>query len=45
MEGCLVVATAENIPRLGQRLTAYARLALKAFGIDPGVAAGDPAAR
>lgn len=34
-EGCLVVANAENIPRLGERLTAYARLALKAFGIEP----------
>ena len=33
-EGCLVVAEAEKIPRLGGRLTAYARLALKAFGID-----------
>ena len=33
-EGCLVVANAENIPRLEGRLTAYARLALKAFGID-----------
>ena len=33
-EGCLVVADAEKIPRLGGRLTAYARLALKAFGID-----------
>lgn len=32
-EGCLVVANAANIPRLGGRLTAYARLALKAFGI------------
>lgn len=32
-EGCLVVASAEKIPRLGGRLTAYARLALKAFGI------------
>ena len=35
MEGCLVVASAGNIPRLGGRLTAYARLALKAFGIVP----------
>ena len=33
-EGCLVVADAEKIPQLGGRLTAYARLALKAFGID-----------
>jgi 8-oxo-dGTP pyrophosphatase MutT (NUDIX family) len=33
-EGCLVVANAENVPRLGGRLTAYARLALKAFGVD-----------
>jgi hypothetical protein len=33
-KGCLVVANAEKIPRLGGRLTAYARLALKAFGID-----------
>jgi hypothetical protein len=33
-EGCLVVANAEKIPRLEGRLTAYARLALKAFGID-----------
>lgn len=35
MEGCLVVANAENIPRLRGRLTAYAQLALKAFGIVP----------
>lgn len=34
-EGCLVVANADKIPRLGGRLTAYARLALKAFGIIP----------
>lgn len=33
-EGSLVVANAESVPRLGGRLTAYARLALKAFGID-----------
>lgn len=33
-EGCLVVANAEKIPRLGGRLTAYAQLALRAFGID-----------
>jgi 8-oxo-dGTP diphosphatase len=33
-EGCLVIANAEKIPRLGGRLTAYARLALRAFGID-----------
>jgi hypothetical protein len=33
-EGCLVVANAEKVPRLGRRLTAYARLALRAFGID-----------
>lgn len=33
-EGCLVVAHAGNIPRLGERLTAYARLALKAYGIE-----------
>ena len=33
-EGCLVVANAEKIPRLEGRLTAYARLVLKAFGID-----------
>jgi 8-oxo-dGTP diphosphatase len=33
-EGCLVVATAQRIPLLGGRLTAYAQLALKAFGID-----------
>lgn len=32
-EGCLVVADTANIPRLGGRLTAYARLALRAFGI------------
>jgi 8-oxo-dGTP pyrophosphatase MutT (NUDIX family) len=31
-EGSLVVANAESVPRLGGRLTAYARLALKAFG-------------
>jgi 8-oxo-dGTP diphosphatase len=34
-EGCLVVADAAMISRLGGRLTAYARLALKAFGISP----------
>jgi len=33
-EGCLVVANAESVPRLGGRLTTYAQLALKAFGID-----------
>ena len=33
-EGCLVVANAEKIPRLEGRLTAYAQLALRAFGID-----------
>ena len=33
-EGCLVVANAQKIPLLGGRLTAYAQLALKAFGID-----------
>jgi 8-oxo-dGTP diphosphatase len=33
-EGSLVVTNAESVPRLGGRLTAYARLALKAFGID-----------
>lgn len=33
-EGCLVVATADKIPRLEGRLTAYAQLALRAFGID-----------
>ena len=33
-EGCLVIANAEKIPRLRGRLTAYAQLALKAFGID-----------
>jgi hypothetical protein len=33
-DGCLVVANAEKIPRLGGRLTAYAQLALKAFAID-----------
>ena len=33
-EGCLVVANVEKVPRLGGCLTAYARLALKAFGIN-----------
>lgn len=32
-EGCLVVANPGNVSRLGGRLTAYAQLALKAFGI------------
>jgi 8-oxo-dGTP pyrophosphatase MutT (NUDIX family) len=35
-EGCLVVANPQNVPRLGGRLTAYAQLALKTFGIDTG---------
>lgn len=32
-EGRLAVATAQRTPLLGGRLTAYAQLALKAFGI------------